>query len=128
MKNLAPKRNRQEDVELLIVEAFQRARQTLDAFERLATAAWSLSLEKDNACSTVEAATSAPKIEERDGVLSCTIKEACKRTGLGRSSIYRAIGSGELQAKKRGQRTLIEIDEIRRWIASSPTIVGRRAD
>ena len=125
MKNDGRRRSSEKDVELLIVEAFQCARQTLEAFERLTMAAWSLSLERDEARSSVEAARPAPVSEERDGILLCTIKEACKRTGLGRSSIYQAIGSGELRAKKIGRRTVIEINEIRRWISSSPTIASR---
>jgi excisionase family DNA binding protein len=125
MKIDGRRRNSQKDVELLIMEAFRCARQTLEAFERLTTAVSGLSLEKDEAHSTVETATSAPEIEGRDGILLCTIKEACKRTGLGRSSIYQAIGSGELRAKKIGRRTVIEINEIRRWISSSPTIASR---
>jgi excisionase family DNA binding protein len=124
MKNDGHKRSSQKDVELLIVEAFQCARQTLEAFERLTMAARSLSSERNEAHSSVEAARPAPESDERDGILLCTIKEACKRTGLGRSRIYQAIGSGELRARKSGARTLIEINEIRRWIASLPTIAS----
>jgi excisionase family DNA binding protein len=124
MKNCGRKPSR-KDFELLIVEAFQSARQAIDAFERLTMAAWRHSLERDDADQMVRATSLLPEVEERDGILVCTVKEACRRTGLGRTRIYQAIGSGELRAMKCGQRTLIEIDGIRRWISSLPT-VGRR--
>jgi excisionase family DNA binding protein len=124
MKNYNPKPSRKE-IELLLVEAFRSATQTIDAFERFTMAAWRHSLAKDEADQAVETATVAPEVMEREGVLVCTIKEACRRTGLGRTRIYQAIGSGELRAMKCGQRTLIEMDGIRRWISSLPT-VGRK--
>jgi hypothetical protein len=40
MKEDSCKRGSRKDVELLIVEAFQSASQTLEAFERLTLAAW----------------------------------------------------------------------------------------
>ena len=125
MKNYSREHTSREEVELLIVEAFQCANQTMDAFERLTMAAWRRSLERDEAHQTAEAAQIAPEIEERGEVLVCTIKEACRRTGLGRTRIYQAIRSGELRAIKCGQRTLIEMNEIRQWIASLPTIASR---
>jgi excisionase family DNA binding protein len=122
MKTHGPKPTRKE-VELLIVEAFQSASHTVDAFERLTMAAWRHSLGNEEA---VRAPKIAPEMEEHDGVLVCTIKEACRRTGLGHTRIYQAIRTGELRAMKCGQRTLIEMDGIRRWIASLPTFRRRQ--
>jgi excisionase family DNA binding protein len=125
MKNYSRREHiSREDVDLLIVEAFQCANQTMGAFERLTRAALSRSFERDETHQTVEA-EAAPEIEGRAEVLVCTIKETCRRTGLGRTRIYQAIQSGELRAMKCGQRTLIQMDEIRRWIASLPTIPSR---
>ena len=121
MKNRSRKPTR-KDVELLIVEAFQSASHTVDAFERLTMAAWRHSLGNEE---DAQAPKIALGIEEHEGVLACTVKEACRRTGLGHTRIYQAIQTGELRAMKCGQRTLIEMDGIRRWIASLPT-VGRR--
>jgi len=56
---------------------------------------------------------------------SARSKRHAKRTGLGRWRIYEEIGSGELRAIKCGRRTLIELNEIRRWIASFPRIASR---
>jgi hypothetical protein len=87
-------------VEFLIVEAFQSASQILEAFERLTLAAWRHASERDVAHQTVETANAAPEIAASDGIIVCTIKEACTRTGLGRTDLPEAIGSGELRAIK----------------------------
>jgi excisionase family DNA binding protein len=113
------------DVELLIVETFRAARVAMDAFERLAMAAWRCSSERDGV-EQGELATVPPEVAERDGILACTVNEACRRTGVGRTRIYQAIGSGELRALKCGNRTLIDTDSIRRWIASLPTVTPRQ--
>lgn len=49
-----------------------------------------------------------------------SIVEAAKRAGVGRSSIYQAIGRGELQIRKNGRRSLILVDELKAWIAAMP--------
>lgn len=39
--------------------------------------------------------------------ISFTIEEVCAATGLGRTKVYEAIGTGVLPAKKWGKRTLV---------------------
>jgi excisionase family DNA binding protein len=39
--------------------------------------------------------------------LTMNIKEVCEATGLGRTKVYEAIGTGALPAKKWGKSTLI---------------------
>ena len=48
------------------------------------------------------------------------ITEAAKRSGLGRTSIYEAIGRGELKVKKQGRRSLILVDDLKAWIVAMP--------
>jgi len=79
VKNDDHKRSSQKEVELLIVEAFRRASQAVDAFQRLTIEAWRFSAERDAAHETADAPKTAPEVEERDGILICTIKEACKK-------------------------------------------------
>jgi hypothetical protein len=41
--------------------------------------------------------------------------------GVTRTQIFQAIKNKELLARKRGRRTIIEVDELRRWISTFPT-------
>ena len=52
--------------------------------------------------------------------ISISITEASKRSGLGRTSIYGAIGRGELKVKKLGRRSLILVDDLKAWIVAMP--------
>jgi excisionase family DNA binding protein len=56
-----------------------------------------------------------------------TIPEACKVSSTSRSALYEALKRGELAAKKRGRRTLIEDSALRNWIGNLPSM-GPRAD
>jgi hypothetical protein len=49
-----------------------------------------------------------------------SIAEAVKMTGLGRTSIFAAIKRRELLARKSGRRTILETEELRRFIGSLP--------
>lgn len=52
--------------------------------------------------------------------LAHTIAEAAKISGLGRTTLYEAIGSGRIKAVKAGNRTLVLADSLRAFIASLP--------
>lgn len=58
-------------------------------------------------------------------VISYTPEQAAAVTGRSRSRIFKAIKDGELTARKDGKATLLEGDELRRWVRSMPTI-GRQ--
>ena len=51
-----------------------------------------------------------------------TIKEAARATGLSRSTLYLAIGSGALRARKFGSRTLILGSDLRRFLLKLPVL------
>jgi excisionase family DNA binding protein len=44
--------------------------------------------------------------------------EAARLAGLGRTTIYDALGSGDLKSIKIGKRRLITIDWLRAWLLS----------
>jgi len=52
--------------------------------------------------------------------LAFTVAEAVKAAAVSRTELYRAVGRGELTMRKRGKRSLILVDELRRWLANLP--------
>ena len=52
--------------------------------------------------------------------LAIPIKEAARRSGLGRSSIYEAINRNELRLKKSGRRSLILVADLEAWVNALP--------
>jgi excisionase family DNA binding protein len=54
--------------------------------------------------------------------VTVTIKDAERLTGEGRSTIYLAIGRGEIEAVKSGSRTLIIFESLKRRVAAMPRI------
>lgn len=49
-----------------------------------------------------------------------SIDDAAVMAGVGRSSLYEAIKEGALPLRKCGRRSLILVDDLRRWITSLP--------
>jgi excisionase family DNA binding protein len=54
--------------------------------------------------------------------LALTISEACEVARASRTTLYRAIGRGELAARKRGRRTIVLVDDLRNWIENLPKL------
>jgi excisionase family DNA binding protein len=54
--------------------------------------------------------------------LAHSVSEACAIACAGRTALYEAIRSGALRAVKRGRRTLILDDDLRRWLESLPSV------
>ncbi len=58
-------------------------------------------------------------------MLAVSVNEAVRISGVGRTSIYEAIGDGRVEAVKCGSKTLVLIDSLRAFIASLPRIQVR---
>jgi excisionase family DNA binding protein len=52
--------------------------------------------------------------------LAYSIAEASEVSRIGRTSIYEAISSRELIARKNGRRTVILADDLRQWLRNLP--------
>lgn len=51
-----------------------------------------------------------------------TIPEAVRVSGIGRTSLYAAIGSGALKARKYGRRTIIMADDLKAFVSALPNM------
>ena len=51
-----------------------------------------------------------------------SIPEVCAYTGLGRDSIYAAIRTGKLIARKYGRRTVVLDDDMRAFLEALPKL------
>jgi excisionase family DNA binding protein len=49
-----------------------------------------------------------------------SIADAVRACGLGKSFLYREISAGRLRVRKAGRRTLLEMEELQRFIKSLP--------
>jgi excisionase family DNA binding protein len=54
--------------------------------------------------------------------LGLSVRETAVITGLGRSTIYEALASGRLLARKLGRRTVILESDLRAWLESLPPL------
>ena len=52
--------------------------------------------------------------------LAYSIAEASEVSRIGRTSIYEAINSRDLIARKNGRRTVILADDLHRWLQNLP--------
>ena len=59
--------------------------------------------------------------------MAVSIAQAVGLTGVGRSTIYKAIQRGELPIRKAGRRTLLLTDDLRRWIQQLPAQLAVKA-
>jgi excisionase family DNA binding protein len=51
-----------------------------------------------------------------------SISEVCNTTGLGRTSVYRAIALGDLIARKFGRRTVVLATDLEAFLAKLPPV------
>lgn len=58
--------------------------------------------------------------------LAYSISESCAAAREGRTGIYKAIREGKLRAVKRGRRTLVLAEDLRRYVENHPAIEPKR--
>lgn len=57
-------------------------------------------------------------------LLAVSPNEAARLCSIGRTTLYTAISSGELQSTKIGTRRLITVDALRDWLKRNEVSVG----
>ena len=55
------------------------------------------------------------------------VADVCALARTGRTALYQAINAGQLRALKRGRRTLILAEDLRRWLETLPTIAVKQS-
>jgi excisionase family DNA binding protein len=50
------------------------------------------------------------------------IDQVCAQTGLGRTSVYNAIASGALTARKFGRATVVLASDLEAWLQALPAV------
>jgi excisionase family DNA binding protein len=68
---------------------------------------------------------SSPTLNDK---IALTVTEAARASGLSRSLLYVAIGSGALRAKKCGRRTLVLARDLSAFIERLPAIQAKAAN
>jgi excisionase family DNA binding protein len=61
------------------------------------------------------------------GPLVFSIGKASVVADTGKTALYQAIRNGELRAVKRGRRTLILADDLRKWLENLPAVNQARS-
>lgn len=56
--------------------------------------------------------------------ISVSIPEAIEMTGIGRSSLYKLFSEGKIKPRKSGKRTLVLVEDLKRYVESLPTTGG----
>ena len=57
-------------------------------------------------------------------ILAVSPDEAARLCGIGRTTLYAALSSGELKSVKIGTRRLIMLDALRDWLKRNETPAG----
>lgn len=52
--------------------------------------------------------------------ISVTVAEAAEISGISRSGLYNLFKAGEIKPKKAGKRTLIMVDDLKRYLENLP--------
>jgi excisionase family DNA binding protein len=58
--------------------------------------------------------------------MTYTMKEASALLGVSKTTLWRAISEGKIDAVKFGSRTLIKADSLQHWLASLPSVRRQR--
>ena len=57
-------------------------------------------------------------LDKEGGRLAVSVEDAAAMVGIGRTTLYAALGDRSLRSLKIGKRRLIPIDALKAWIAA----------
>jgi len=60
--------------------------------------------------------------------VSFRIAQVCDVTGLGRTSVYKAISEGRLRARKWRRATVVLAEDLEAFLKSLPAVVGEASN
>lgn len=60
--------------------------------------------------------------------LALSVERAAELAGVSRSTLYGAMRCGDLRARKAGSRTLLLLDDLRKWLDALPAFQSADAD
>ena len=53
---------------------------------------------------------------------SCTLREACRATGLSRTTLYERMAAGELKTTTIGRRRLVNVTSLLKLVGAEPEV------
>ena len=74
----------------------------------------------ERALSAEQATSACETVTQTSGLRAFRIPEVCQRSGLGRTSIFAAIRSGHLVARKWGRRTIVLQEDLANFLRNLP--------
>ncbi len=54
--------------------------------------------------------------------LTCTVREACQASGLGKTKLYELIGKGQLDTMRLGRRRLVKVQSLSGLLSIAPDV------
>ena len=57
--------------------------------------------------------------------LAVSVEDAAAMAGVGRTTLYAALGAGSLRSLKIGKRRLIRVEALKAWIAAHEAECGK---
>lgn len=69
---------------------------------------------------TVKTEATDVALSIEDEPVSVTVKVACARIGISKSTFYKEVRIGNFVLKKNGRQTLVPYDQVKKWVKALP--------
>jgi excisionase family DNA binding protein len=109
------------DADSRIPELFSHLRHAIELLEQIALQPLRLAAEPKRS-TKIEAKPLRPSISPTNIKLSYSVKEVCKLVGISAATLYQVLGRRELKAVKLGNKTLILVKDLEKWLENLPAM------